>query len=352
MNRLSAERRARVLSALVEGNSIRATCRMTGVAKGTVMTLLADAGAACMEHQDANLRNLPCRRIECDEIWSFVYAKAKNVPESHRGEFGYGDIWTWTAIDADTKLVPAWMVGTRDAQTANIFMADLASRLAHRVQLTSDGHKPYLEAVERAFGGEIDFATLVKLYGNDPEAEKRYSLAKCLGTERHTISGKPERKLISTSYVERQNLTMRMGMRRFTRLTNAFSKKVENLEYAVALHFMHYNFCRPHKTLSDPYPTTPAMAAGVADHVWSIGAIVALVEAVSPSRWRSVPRESGGQHRTEAAARHSGPACRPQCQVASSPNPDVPEGRAPSEGGYALHLDELSQPPRGRHGRS
>jgi IS1 family transposase len=279
MNRMSAERRIRVLSALVEGNSIRTTCRITGAAKGTVMTLLADAGAACSEYQDANLRNLPCRRIECDEIWSFVYAKAKNVPEAHRGEFGYGDIWTWTALDADTKLVPSWLVGTRDAQTANIFMADLSSRLAHRVQLTSDGHRPYLEAVERAFGSDIDFATLTKLYGNDPDAEKRYSPAVCTGVERKFIAGTPNPSLISTSYVERQNLTRRMSMRRFTHLTNAFSKKVENLEHAVALHFMHYNFCRPHKTLSNPYPTTPAMAAGVADHVFTVGAIVSLIEA-------------------------------------------------------------------------
>jgi len=279
MNRMSAERRTRVLSALVEGNSIRAACRITGAAKGTVMTLLADAGAACSEYQDANLRNLPCRRIECDEIWSFAYAKAKNVPEAHRGEFGYGDIWTWTALNVDTKLVPSWLVGTRDAQTANIFMADLAGRLAHRVQLTSDGCRPYLEAVERAFGSTIDFATLVKLYGTDPEAEKRYSPAKCIGSKRHLIAGNPDPSHVSTIYVERQNLTMRMSMRRFTRLTNAFSKKVENLEHAVALHFMYYNFCRPHKTLSNPYPTTPAMAAGIADHVFSVGAIVSLIEA-------------------------------------------------------------------------
>ncbi len=279
MNRLSVARRTAVLAALVEGNSIRATCRITGTAKGTVMSLLADAGAVCLEYQDVNLRNLPCLRIECDEIWSFCHAKAKNVPEEHKGEFGYGDVWTWTAIDADTKLVPTWMVGTRDAETARIFMTDLAGRLAHRVQMTTDGHKPYLQAVERAFGGDIDYATLVKLYGSDPDAEKRYSPTVCTGVERKIVAGNPSRALISTSYVERQNLTMRMGMRRFTRLTNAFSKKVENLEHAVALHFMHYNFCRPHKTLSNPYPTTPAMAARIADHVFSVGAIVALIEA-------------------------------------------------------------------------
>ena len=248
---------------------------MTGVAKGTVMTLLADAGAASWEYQDAELRGLQCRRIQCDEIWSFVYAKERNVPESKRDEFGYGDVWTWTAIDADTKVVPCWMVGTRDADTANWFMVNLAERLTHRVQLTTDGHRPYLQAVEGAFGAHIDYAMLVKLYGNDPDAEKRYSPARCTGIEVRRVTGNPHSDHISTSYVERQNLTMRMSMRRFTRLTNAFSKKVENLEYAVALHFMHYNFCRPHMSLNGQ---TPAQAAGMADHRWTIREIVALVE--------------------------------------------------------------------------
>jgi len=279
MNRLNPERRARVLAALVEGNSIRATCRMTGTAKGTVLTLLDNAGAACAEYQNAELRNLQSRRFQVDEIWSFCYAKARNVPAEHKGEFGFGDVWTWTAIDADAKLVPSWLVGTRDAESANAFMQDLADRLAHRVQLTSDGHASYLEAVERAFGSDIDFAALTKLYGSDPEAEKRYSPAKCIGIQSRDISGDPDPRDISTSYVERQNLTMRMSMRRFTRLTNAFSKKIENLEHAVALHFMHYNFCRAHKNLSNLYPTTPAMAAGVSDHVWKISEIVALIEA-------------------------------------------------------------------------
>lgn len=240
MNRLSADRRVRVLSALVEGNSIRATCRITGTAKGTVMTLVADVGAACIEYQDANLRNLQTRRIECDEIWAFAYTMAKNVPAARRGAFRFGDVWAWTAIDADTNLVLGWMVGTRDAETARMFMNDLAGRLSHRVQITTDGRKAYLEAVEGAFGSDIDYTALVKLYGTDPDAEKRY--------------------------------------RRFTRLTNAFSKKVENLEHAVALHFMHYNFCRPHKNLSNSYPTTPAMDAGIAAHVWTIREIVGLVE--------------------------------------------------------------------------
>jgi len=278
MNRLSADRRVRILSALVEGNSIRATCRITGTAKATVLTLLGDAGAACLEYQDANLRNLQCRRLQCDEIWSFCYAKQDNVPAELKGTWGFGDVWTWTAIDAETKLVPHWLVGSRDAETARLFMTDLAGRLAHRVQMTTDGHHPYLNAVERAFGADIDYAQLVKLYGSDPEAEKRYSPAKCIGVEVKKLRGEPDPAHISTSYVERQNLTMRMGMRRFTRLTNGFSKKIENLEAAVALHFMHYNFCRPHKTLANPYPRTPAMAAAVSNHVWTIGEVVALIE--------------------------------------------------------------------------
>ncbi len=281
MNRLSRERRSHVLRALVEGNSIRATCRITGTAKGTVLTLLADAGAACLDYQDRALRNLPCTRLQCDEIWAFCYAKEKNVPEEHQGEFGYGDVWTWTAIDADTKLVPSYMVGNRNAETANVFMRDLASRLTGRVQLTTDGHKPYLEAVDGTFGADIDYAMLIKLYGADPEAERRYSPATCIGAEQRRITGNPDPAHISTSHAERQNLTMRMQMRRFTRLTNAFSKKVENLEHAISLHFMHYNFARPHKTLTSrnlAFPT-PAMAAGVVDHVWSIEEIVALIEA-------------------------------------------------------------------------
>lgn len=281
MNRLSRERRAQVLRALVEGNSIRATCRITGTAKGTVLTLLADAGAACTEYQDKTLRDLTCKRLQCDEIWSFCHAKQKNVPEEHVGEFGYGDVWTWTAIDPDTKLVPAFAVGTRNAEAANAFMLDVASRLRGRVQLTTDGHKPYLEAVEGAFGADIDYAQLIKMYGADPENERRYSPAECIGAEMRYINGSPDPKHVSTSHAERQNLTMRMQMRRFTRLTNAFSKKVENLEHAVSLHFMHYNFCRMHQTLraTDNAKPTPAMAAGVADHVWRIEEIVALIEA-------------------------------------------------------------------------
>ncbi len=281
MNRLSRERRSQVLRALVEGNSIRATCRITGAAKGTVLTLLADAGVACLDYQDTALRDLPCRRLQCDEIWSFCHAKEKNVPDEHRGEFGYGDVWTWTAIDPDTKLVPSFAVGTRNADAANAFMRDLAARLATRVQLTTDGHKPYLEAVEGAFGPDIDYAMPIKIYGQSPESERRYSPAECIGADIRYINGNADPQHVSTSHVERQNLTMRMQMRRFTRLTNAFSKKIENLEHAVALHFMHYNFCRAHQTLQrrNLACPTPAMAAGVADHVWSIDEIVRLIEA-------------------------------------------------------------------------
>jgi IS1 family transposase len=277
INRLSEVQRVAVVKALVGGTSIRGTVRLTGVAKNTVTKLLVDLGTACSEYQDRVLRDLPCRRLQADEIWSFCQAKAKNVPEEHRGEFGWGDVWTWTAIDADSKLVPAWLVADRSSASAIALMDDLRGRLANRVQLTTDGHRAYLEAVEGAFGSNIDYAQIIKLYGNDPEPEKRYSPATCLGVEVHRISGNPRLADVSTSYVERQNLTMRMGMRRFTRLTNAFSRKVENLAAAVSLHFMYYNFARPHKTLANPNPRTPAMAAGVADHVWRIEEIVGLL---------------------------------------------------------------------------
>jgi len=274
MNKLPLAKRAQVIGCLVEGNSIRATVRMTGVAKNTVTKLLVDVGRACAGYQDATLRNLPCKRIQCDEIWSFCYSKAKNVPEDHRGEFGYGDVWTWTALCADTKLVPSWLVGDRSGATASVFIDDLASRLANRIQLTTDGNRVYLDAIENAYGGGVDYAMLQKIYGPDPEGEKRYSPAACIGAEKIVISGKPDVKHVSTSYVERQNLTMRMCMRRFTRLTNAFSKKVENLTHAVALHFMYYNFARVHKTLR----VTPAMEANVSNHVWTLEEIAGLIE--------------------------------------------------------------------------
>lgn len=261
------------MAALVEGNSIRATCRMTGVAKGTVLKLLVNLGQACDRYQRETLVNLKCRRIQCDEVWSFCCAKQKNVPMKMRDMAGVGDVWTWTAIDADSKLAVSWLVGDRDAGTASEFISDLASRLANRIQLTTDGYKVYLDAVEDAFGADVDYAMLVKLYGEAPQTEARYSPASCLGARKDIINGFPERKYISTSFVERQNLTMRMSMRRFTRLTNGFSKKVENLEAAVALYFMHYNFARIHQTLR----VTPAMEAKVSDHVWSLEEIVALL---------------------------------------------------------------------------
>jgi IS1 family transposase len=274
MNKLSVQRRAQIIGCLVEGNSVRATCRMTNSSKDAVLKLVADAGNACLEYQREHLRNLPCKRIQADEIWSFVYAKAKNVPAEFQGQFGYGDVWTWTAIDADTKLVPCWLVGTRGPQAAHTFMRDVASRLTNRVQLTTDGHHAYLDAVDAAFAGDIDYAMIVKMYGTPPEAEKRYSPSVCIGAERRVIRGQPDREHISTSYVERQNLNMRMGMRRFTRLTNAFSKKVENHGHAIALFYMYYNFARIHQTLKTE---TPAMAAGISDHVRSIEEIAELI---------------------------------------------------------------------------
>jgi len=274
MNKLKIEKQARVVAALVEGNSIRATVRMTGVAKNTIVKLLADLGRACAEYQDKVFKNLSCKHIQCDEIWSFCYAKEKNVPEEKKGQFGYGDIWTFTAICADSKLVPSWFIGNRDLESATLFLKDLAGRLANRIQLTTDGHKMYLDAVENAFGSDIDFSQLIKLYGQTSEGQKRYSPPACIGTIKQKINGTPETGKISTSFVERQNLTMRMNMRRFTRLTNAFSKKVENLACAVALHFMYYNFCRIHQTLR----VTPAMEAKVADHVWTIDEILTLIK--------------------------------------------------------------------------
>lgn len=277
MNKLSIEKRTQIISALVEGNSIRATCRMTDTAKGTVIRLLESVGKACAKYQNEHLRDLTCQHIQIDEIWSFCYAKEKNVPQDKQGQFGYGDAWTFIAIDAETKLVPAWLVGLRDAGYAFEFVDDLRSRLTNRVQITTDGHKMYLEAVEGAFGANVDYAMIVKLYGAEPETEKRYSSAECIAVEKHVIQGNPDIKAVSTSYIERQNLTVRMSMRRFTRLTNGFSKKIENLEYAVALHYMHYNFARPHKSLANPYPRTPAMVAGIANHVWTIEDIVELL---------------------------------------------------------------------------
>ncbi len=277
MNRLSTEKRAQIIGCLVEGMSIRSTVRITGAAKNTVTKLLVDIGRACQDYQDQVFRDLECKRLQCDEVWSFCYAKQKNVPDEFKDVFGYGDVWTWTAICADTKLVPSWLVANRTPKAASIFMDDLASRLKHRVQLTTDGHRAYFDAVGGAFGNEIDYAMLVKMYGNESKTKdtaKKYSPADCTGAKAIPVSGNPSKKHISTSFVERQNLTMRMSMRRFTRLTNAFSKKIENLEAAISLHFMYYNFVRIHQTLR----VTPAMEAGVTDKLWSLEDIAALLD--------------------------------------------------------------------------
>lgn len=276
MHKLASSERARILHLLCEGQSIRSITRVTGASKNTVAKLLSDAGDVCAEYQDKALRNLTSRRIQVDEIWSFTYAKQKNVAMAKAAPEGAGDTWTWTAIDADTKLVMSWLVGGRDGEYAMAFMDDLSRRLNSRVQLTSDGHKAYLEAVEGAFGADVDYAMLVKIYGNAPENMKgRYSPAECTGAKKTPIEGDPDLRHISTSFAERQNLTMRMHMRRFTRLTNGFSKKVEAHANAVALHFMYYNFVRIHASLR----MTPAMAAGVTDKLWEIADIVTLIEA-------------------------------------------------------------------------
>ncbi|TJU76221.1 MAG: DDE domain-containing protein [Mesorhizobium sp.] len=276
MNKLDTKTRSQILHMLCDGQSIRAITRVMGMSKNTVAKLLSDAGAVCAEYQDQALRNLTSKRIQVDEIWSFTYAKQKNVATAKAAPEGAGDTWTWTAIDADTKLVMSWLVGGRDSEYAMAFMDDLSRRLASRVQLTSDGHKAYLEAVEGAFGGDVDYAMLVKIYDNSPENMKgRYSPAECTGARKQNIEGNPDERHVSRSFAERQNLTMRMHMRRFTRLTNGFSKKVEAHANAVALHFMYYNFVRIHASLR----MTPAMAAGVTDKLWEISDIVALIEA-------------------------------------------------------------------------
>lgn len=265
---------------LCEGNSIRSIERITGCSKNTISKLLIDAGKACAAYHDEHVRNVEARRIQCDEIWSFTYSKQKNVAGAKAAPEGAGDTWTWTALDANSKLIVSYLVGGRDSEYAIEFMDDVAKRLANRVQLTTDGHKAYLEAVEGAFGGDVDFAQLVKLYGSTPEAMKgKYSPADCIGTRKRRVEGNPAKEDVSTSYVERQNLTMRMHMRRFTRLTNAFSKKIENHAYAVALHMTYYNFIRQHNSLNG---LTPAMAAGVSDRLWEMSDIVELVEAAEP----------------------------------------------------------------------
>ena len=277
MNILTIEKRAQVLSMLVEGMGVNAACRITGVSKNTVLKLLAHVGAACAAYQDRVMRNLPCKKVQCDEIWAFVGMKQKNVPEALKGVFGFGDVYTWTAIDADTKLMPCWNIGTRGAESAYDFIHDLASRMANRIQLTTDGHKAYVVAVEDAFGADIDFAQLVKMYGTlgqTKEEHRRYSPAECTGIRKERITGNPDMREVSTSYVERANLTMRMSMRRFTRLTNAFSKKLENHAHAISLNFMVYNFCKIHSSIR----VTPAMEAGIDDHVWSMEEVVMMAD--------------------------------------------------------------------------
>lgn len=276
MNKLSVAERAAVVRALVEGNSIRATTRMTGISKTTILKLITDLGQACRAYHDAHVRGLTTRRVQCDEIWAFCYSKAKNVPDEKRGIFGYGDVWTWTAIDADSKLMVSYLVGERNMECAVPFMQDVRSRLANRVQLTTDAHKPYWFAVSLAFENEVDYSQLVKLYGPETGIPAgRYSPPVCTGCKRKKILGNPDRKHVSTSFVERQNLTLRMSSRRYTRLTNGFSKKAENLGHSVAIHYMAYNFARPHMTLGKG--RTPAMAAGLADHVWTMDELVSLI---------------------------------------------------------------------------
>lgn len=284
MNSLQQVDRVKIVAALVEGNSLRSVSRMTGIARNTITKLLVDLGEVCMAYHDFHVRNVRVRRLQCDEIWAFVGAKQKNASPEKK-EIGWGDVWTWVAIDADTKLVVSYLVGGRGAVWAKDFMEDIADRVKGRLQLTTDGHKPYLEAVEGAFGMDVDFATLQKIYGASEETEKRYSPAKCIGCESKVVLGDPDPKHISTSYVERQNLTMRMNMRRFTRLTNGFSKKLDNHAYAVALHFMYCNFVRIHQTLR----VTPAMEAGLSNHTWTIDELVAMCDASRPTLTKRGP---------------------------------------------------------------
>jgi IS1 family transposase len=287
MNKLPLQTRVQILSMLCEGSAMRSISRVCDVSVNTVSKLLVDAGKACAAFHDEKVRGVKAKRVQVDEIWSFTAAKQKNVASMKALVEGAGDTWTWTAIDAETKLLITWLVGGRDSDYAIAFMDDLRDRLANRVQLTSDGHRAYLEAVEGAFGGDVDYAQLVKLYGAVSESAKgRYSPAECIGARKERIEGSPDPKHISTSFAERQNLTMRMQMRRFTRLTNAFSKKFENHMHMVALYTVWYNFVKQHKTLSG---LSPAMASGLSDTLWSMGDIAALVEAAEPTPGKRGP---------------------------------------------------------------
>lgn len=294
MNKLPLKTRVQILAMLVEGSSMRSISRVTGVSINTVTKLLMDAGEACAAYHDETVRDVTAQRVQCDEIWSFVYAKDKNVKTAKAAPDGAGDVWTWTALDSDSKLILAYEVGDRSAETAIEFMDDLRARLANRVQLTTDGHKAYLEAVEGAFGGDVDFAQLVKLYGESVEgkrAERKYSPAVCTGAKKRVVEGRPDMAAVSTSHVERQNLTMRMGMRRFTRLTNGFSKKLENHLHMLSLYFVHYNFVRVHKSLR----MTPAMAAGISDTLHDMEWIVGLLDARAPKPGPRGPYKKRGE---------------------------------------------------------
>src|SRR6056297_979326 len=281
MNKLSTHKRVMILNMLIEGMSMRAVSRTVGVSINTVTKMLVEAGEACAAYHDEAVRNVKANRVQCDEIWSFCYAKDKNVKTAKAAPEGAGDVWTWTAIEADSKMILSYEVGDRSAATAIEFMDDLCARLANRVQLTTDGHKAYLEAVEGAFGGDIDYAMLVKIYGDlgGKTAERKYSPAECTGIKKRAVGGNPDKSHVSTSYVERQNLKMRMGMRRFTRLTNGFSKKLENHLHMLSLYFVHYNFVRVYKSLR----MTPAMAAGVSDTLHDMEWIVGLIDAQAPA---------------------------------------------------------------------
>ncbi len=278
MNKLPIEKRRLILNMLCEGSSMRSISRIADVSINTVSKLLADAGDAALVMHHENVQNVKASRIQCDEIWSFCYAKQKNVKKAKSAPQEAGDVWTWTALDADTKLIVTYLIGGRDADYAMEFIADLRKRLANRVQLTTDGHRPYLEAVEGAFGNDVDYAQLVKIYGQTPEGQRLYSPPECIGATKRRVAGNPDMKDVSTSYVERQNLTMRMSMRRFTRLTNAFSKKYDNHVHALAIYFYHYNFCRIHKSLR----VTPAMEANLTDRVWSFDDLIERVDEMAP----------------------------------------------------------------------
>jgi IS1 family transposase len=290
-NVLSTAKRVQIISALIEGMSVRATARMVDVSKDTVSKLSLELGEACIRHMDSTLVNLPCKRLQVDEIWGFCYAKAKNVPAEKKGEFGFGDVWAFTGICGETKVIPTFLVGARDAGCATEFMQDLAGRLSNRVQLTTDGHKMYLSAVEEAFSGAVDFAQLVKVYGPAPEGTHRYSPPECLGTQKHAVTGCPDKAHVSTSYIERHNLTLRMGMRRYTRLTNAHSKKLRNHTAALGLFLCFYNFCKIHTTLR----VTPCMAAGVTSRVWEIADLVALLPGAEGVKRGPYTKRAGGE---------------------------------------------------------